>query len=148
MIAVSPDSSLILASTFSRLLLYDIRERKVCRVITENGISYEGNFSPDSRSLVYSMIRGGKPELHRINNIAAGDPPELLAVSGEEYDFFSPRFLAASTIVYHNSATGFFFPRCTISFFDPIQKKTVKKYTVTNIRSPLSVLGKYLVFVQ
>ena len=146
--AVSPDGSLILASTFRRLFLYDIKKRKVSCIITQDGISYEGDFSPDSRSIIFAMSRNGNSELYRINDLTADDPPELQTVSNEKYDFFSPRFFDASTIVYRNSPTGFFFPCCTISFFDLKQKKTVKKYAVSSIWSPLFVVGKHLVFVM
>ena len=94
------------------------------------------------------MSRNGNSELYRINDLTADDPPELQTVSNEKYDFFSPRFFDASTIVYRNSPTGFFFPCCTISFFDLKQKKTVKKYAVSSIWSPLFVVGKHLVFVM
>ena len=54
---------MILASTFRRLFLYDIKKRKVSCIITQDGISYEGDFSPDSRSLIFAISLNGNTEL-------------------------------------------------------------------------------------
>ena len=145
--SVSPNGHYALLSTLHKLLLFDIREMKVIKSLSEHNdvFSFSGSFSPQSSKIIYSVLDHAvdKQKIF-IFDTATEKTTELDSKVFKSGDIYSPRFLNDTSIVFNKREKH----NCKIIFYN-LQTRTVEKEIFQNsVMSSLFITGKYVIFME
>ena len=145
--AVSSNGQYALLSTLHQLLLFDLREMKVAKSLSENSnvTTFGGSFCPQNSKIIYSVEdHSGKGQKIFLFDTVSGKTSELDANVFKGGDIYSLRFLNDTSIIFQKRKQ-----RCCKIILYNLQTRTVEKeFSPRSVMSQLFINGKYVIYME